>query len=75
MPRYFFHVTDGKSYPDTEGTELPDLDAARAEAFRTLGDILKHKDTWKSGEWQIDIADAEGQGLLKLMLTLRETAA
>jgi hypothetical protein len=75
MPRYFFNVTDGKSYPDTEGTELPDLDAARGEAFRTLGDILKNKDTWQSGEWQIDIADVDGQGLLKLMLNLREIPA
>jgi len=75
MPRYFFNVTDGKSYPDTEGTELTDLDAARGEAFRTLGDIIKHKDSWQSGEWQIDIADAAGQSLLKLMLSLRETSA
>ncbi len=29
MPRYFFHVEDGKAYPDEEGTELSDLDAAR----------------------------------------------
>ncbi len=74
MPRYFFNVMDGKSYPDTEGTELPDLEAARGEAFRTLGDIIKHKETWQSGEWQIDIADASGQSLLTLRLNLRETS-
>ena len=75
MPRYFFHVTDGKTYPDTEGSELPNLDVARGEAFRSLGDILKNKNAWQSGEWQIDITDADGQGLLKLMLTLREAPA
>jgi len=35
MPRYYFDYLDGpKSAPDEEGTELPDLAAARAEACR-----------------------------------------
>jgi hypothetical protein len=41
MARYFFHTEDGVSYPDEYGTELPDLDAARAVAIRTLGEILR----------------------------------
>lgn len=32
MPRYFFHLLDDLDVPDEEGTELPDLEAARAHA-------------------------------------------
>ena len=41
MPRYFFDVQDGKSFPDYDGCELPDLDAARIEAVRLLGGMLR----------------------------------
>ena len=34
MPRYFFHVIDGREIIDNEGTELPGLKEARAEAIR-----------------------------------------
>ena len=41
MPRYFFHVTDGSSVRDDEGTELPDIYTAQAEAIRMSGEILR----------------------------------
>ena len=41
MPRYFFHVHDGVSFPDDEGTELRDLHAARAAAVTMSGEMLK----------------------------------
>lgn len=41
MPRYFFHVTDGYSIRDAEGTELPDIYAAQDQAIRTSGEILR----------------------------------
>ena len=42
MPRFYFDVTDtGRTYPDPEGTELPDLERARAEALATLGGIAR----------------------------------
>ena len=34
MPRYFFHVHDGRSFRDDTGTEFPDIYAAQAEAIR-----------------------------------------
>lgn len=41
---YFFDVTDnGRGLPDTEGTELADLEAARQEALATLGEIARDK--------------------------------
>lgn len=41
MARYFFHVENGQSKLDDEGLELPDPHAARVEAVRKLGDILR----------------------------------
>ena len=37
MPRYFFNIRDGYDVDeDEEGVELPDLDAAKAEALATV---------------------------------------
>jgi hypothetical protein len=42
MPRYFFDFSDdGRVVRDEEGTELPDLDAARDEALKTLAGIAR----------------------------------
>ena len=35
MPRYFFHVQDGSSAPDTDGTELPDIYTAHCASINT----------------------------------------
>ncbi len=41
LPRFLFNVRDGVGYPDRQGTELPDLNAARNEAIRFSGALLK----------------------------------
>jgi hypothetical protein len=69
MPRYFFHVDDGFSVPDSIGAELPDLDAARAEAVKAAGSILKDfdGDFWARGKpWLMSVTDE--QGLLQFAL-------
>jgi hypothetical protein len=44
MPLYFFDIDDGKrSSRDTEGTELPDREAARREATGILPDIAREE--------------------------------
>jgi len=75
MPLYFFHVTDGQTYLDHVGTELPGLDAARQEAFGTISDLLMGKDTWDSTEWQVTVTDANGQTLLKLRFSAEELSS
>ena len=56
MPRYFFHVYDGYSSPDLDGTELADIYTAQAEAIRTSGEILRDmgpsSGTAPSGSWR-----------------------
>jgi hypothetical protein len=41
MSRYFFHVQDGSPVLDNEGLELPNLDAAREEAIRSCGELVR----------------------------------
>ncbi|GJE71126.1 DUF6894 family protein [Methylorubrum podarium] len=41
MPRFFFNTNDDVELWDEEGTELPDLDAARRAAIRYAGELLR----------------------------------
>ncbi len=68
MPRYFFHVIDGRSIIDREGTEFPNLRYARAEAIRLAGAILPDEgdEFWDGTEWHMNVTDASGQSVLKL---------
>ena len=68
MPRYFFHVIDGRDIIDNEGTELSGLKAARTEAIHLAGAILRDEGDafWKGEEWQMNVTDLTGQSVLKL---------
>jgi hypothetical protein len=63
MPRYFFHVREGSELSrDSEGQELADTEAARAEAISSgreiLGEKLLHGGSLDHR--QIEIADETG---------------
>ena len=62
MPRYFFHRTDGGFDPDTEGTELSDLDRARVEAVRfAAGTVQDHPDfVWDGKDFRIEVTNEGG---------------
>jgi len=68
MPRYFFHVMDGRAVVDTEGTELAGLDEARTQAIWTAGEMLADhgKSFWKGDAWQMTVADEAGDTVLTL---------
>ena len=68
MPRYFFHVIDGRDIIDNEGTEFPNLRTARAAAIRLAGAILRDEGDafWKGEEWHMNVTDLTGQSVLKL---------
>lgn len=67
MPRYFFHLQDGKDIPDSEGTELADPKAARIEAIRAGGAMLRDLASyWDGTEWRMDVTDEAGTTLFKL---------
>ena len=70
MPRYFFHVRNGRDFVDTEGTELPDKIAARTEAVRSSGEMLRGlKDDagfWSGDDWLMSVTDEAGRPILTL---------
>ena len=57
MPRYFFHVIDGKEMLDTVGTVLAGEAEARAEAIVVSGEMLKDLGGafWNNGQWQVRV--------------------
>ena len=72
MPRFFFHVTSNmRSDPDSVGTDLPDLKAARSEAIKACGEMLRDLDgsLVHQGEWSMELVDEEGHRLLTFRFT------
>ncbi len=75
MPRYFFDLHDGASYIDRDGIELPDFKAAKVEAGRRAGTILKgapHQ-LWDGDEWSVDVRDESGHVLFVMRVLATET--
>ena len=77
MPRYFFHVYDGSSSLDQDGTEFPDIYTAQAQAIRTSGEILRDTGAkfWDGAAWRLEVADARGQVLFVLRFSAEERPA
>lgn len=77
MPRYFFHVIDGYSACDDEGTELPDIYAAQHLAIRTSGELLRDMggEFWNGTEWKLEVTDEQGQTLFTLRFSAEEHLA
>lgn len=66
MPRFYFHLLNDVDAPDTEGKEMPDLDAAREHARRnarfTAAETLKEHGHFVRSH-RIQIEDAAGNVL------------
>jgi hypothetical protein len=72
MPRFYFHVHDGVSELDREGTELPDWEEARLEAIRQTGAILRDE-AWHIAlgeDWRMEVTDERGLLLFRLDFTV-----
>jgi hypothetical protein len=68
MPRYFFDIKDGHDFPDLQGSEWPDLAAARIEAVRYAAEVLKEMPErfWNAEEWKMTVSDQRRQQLFTL---------
>ena len=66
MPRFYFHLTDGKRrFLDHDGVELPDLAAARSRAIMDIRDLRRLlSDGQHCDMWRFEIADATGRQVL-----------
>ncbi|MGH1591351.1 DUF6894 family protein [Methylobacterium phyllosphaerae] len=72
MPRYFFHIDRKQRHVDTDGVELVDLEAARKEALRIIGELMVGNamgDIWSGGEWAMTVADETGRELFSIRLS------
>jgi hypothetical protein len=62
MPRYFFHLYEDMPAPDEEGSELADLDAARACGIKEARSVAA--DQVREGKLdlnhRIDVTDEQG---------------
>ena len=75
MPRYYYHVHDGRDHADSYGTELADLGAARREAARFAGALLaeESEDLWNAEHCTVRVTD--DKQLTLFQLTFFATAA
>ena len=63
MPRYFFNIRDGYDVDeDEEGIDLPDIEAARAEALATVEEL--RDELRDAGNIELEITDETGRRLL-----------
>lgn len=74
MPRFHFNICDGICTLDSEGTELPDWQAARLEAIRRAADVLSREaDRIALGEdWRIEVTDHTGLVLFQMSFLMIE---
>ena len=72
MPRYFFDFENGtNAYPDDEGSELPDNEAARVEGATTIAEMAKSFLPVSSPQKNIAlrVRNESGQPVLQMSLT------
>lgn len=77
MSRYFFNIIDGRSTADTDGTSLPSRQAARREAIRLAGNVLRDDADRliPNAEWRMEVTDDKGDILFKLDFSFMDTRA
>jgi hypothetical protein len=77
MALYYFHLKDGATILDSEGSDLPDLAAVRRAAIATTTDVLggmKGGPVFWSGEpWKLWVTDGPN-GAGATVLTLQFSA-
>ena len=63
MPRYFFSCQGAQNFDDKVGTELPNLMAAKVQAFENAGEILKdHAERFaEDPRWRMMIQNEAGE--------------
>lgn len=77
MPRYYFHIHDGRSIIDRDGMELPDVAQARRMAIRLTGQFFEDEAELVSlgEEWRMEVTDGQGLILFRLDFVVTSAAA
>jgi hypothetical protein len=76
MPRFYFDTEDGRCVRDPEGTELPDVQAARREGLSILGEILRYQgeEFWKTAQFSVIVTNAARERIVTLTANAIEVA-
>jgi hypothetical protein len=56
VPRYYFHILNGKMLIDDVGVEVADTEAAKLEAVKYAGTVLTSEhptDMWRGIPWEM----------------------
>ena len=77
MQRYYFHIEDGASAPDTEGIELENFTRAKCEAVKMAGRVIcaAADEFWDRAEWSLTVADETGLTVCTLHILGTEAPA
>lgn len=65
MPRYFFHTADGSRDLDREGIDCADDGAARKQAIRYAGEVMRDEPQvlWDDHDFRVEVMN-EAEDLL-----------
>jgi hypothetical protein len=69
MPKYFFIVRhEGHISDHSDGIDFPDLNAARLEALKSAGELLRELDVPldAGSEWRMEVADETRRPIFSL---------
>jgi hypothetical protein len=67
MPRYYFHLRDyGTVHRDLEGTELPDVNAARTYAEGVAEELMRHSG-FRTRYWSLGVEGGQGEPKFDLL--------
>jgi hypothetical protein len=72
MPMYYFNLNDHETVVDTDGTDLPDVGAARIHATGVARELTSHgggilTQSWSG--WTMSVQDAHGTELFSLTMS------
>ena len=69
MSRFFFHIEDGASMQDNEGTELRGRQEALVEAVRLAGGMMRDEpELFLNENWSIRVTDHDGLDVFRYNL-------
>jgi hypothetical protein len=77
VPLFFFHIDDGGPDEEQLSLTLPDLLAARNEATRFAGEMLRDQPAalWRAKAWTVTVSDETGATLFVVTLEARDRSA
>ena len=77
MPRFYFHIHDGRDQFDMDGTELPDEATAHVEAIRLAGSVLRDeaRRVVACDCWTMDVTDETGRPVYQVDVNVSDRRA